>query len=172
MSRLLDPREHDDLLNYQLKRLVNLGGAPAIRLCEGAYGITRQEWRIIAALVEDGAMSPSALTARSGMESGRVSQIITRLVGKRLIARTEQAGDRRRASVRATEAGIRLYEALFPQLAAINRRLMAVLSPEEARSLEDCLRKLTEHALMIYEDRGGVEVQADRHVGGSQRFWR
>ena len=44
--RLAHPAEHADLLNYQLKRLVNYGGAPAIRLCEGRYGITRSEWRV------------------------------------------------------------------------------------------------------------------------------
>jgi hypothetical protein len=31
---------------------------PAIRLCEGGYGIARTEWRLIAALVESGPLSP------------------------------------------------------------------------------------------------------------------
>lgn len=50
MSVLQHPRKHDDLLNYRLKRLFSLGGAPAVRLCEGRYGIARNEWRMIAAL--------------------------------------------------------------------------------------------------------------------------
>ena len=70
-SRLADPQEHDDLLNYQLKRLVRLGGAPAIRLCEGRYGIARTEWRLVAALVETGPLSPMALAERAGIEPGR-----------------------------------------------------------------------------------------------------
>ena len=61
MSRLKQPQEHDDLLNYQLKRLLNLGGAPAIRLCEGRYGVARMEWRLVAALQEDGPMPLLAL---------------------------------------------------------------------------------------------------------------
>ena len=45
MQHLQDPQRHDDLLNYRLKRLVGLGGAPAVRLCEGRFGISRTEWR-------------------------------------------------------------------------------------------------------------------------------
>ena len=80
MSRLKQPQEHDDLLNYQLKRLLNLGGAPAIRLCEGRYGVARMEWRLVAALQEDGPMPLLALVRRTGIDQARVSRVVTNLV--------------------------------------------------------------------------------------------
>src|SRR5713101_7487994 len=144
MSRLRDPRKHDDLLNYQLKRLVTIGGAPAIRLCEGLYGVTRSEWRLIAALAEDGPMSPSMLSERTHMDLARVSKIITDVIAKGLLQRVEHPEDRRRATVGVTPAGNRLYADLFPQLAEINRRVMAALDESEALVLEQYLRKLTD----------------------------
>ncbi|MCA3180701.1 MAG: hypothetical protein O9345_07655 [Burkholderiaceae bacterium] len=40
-NRLKRPVGHDDLLNFRLERLLTLGAAPAIRLCEGRYGVAR-----------------------------------------------------------------------------------------------------------------------------------
>ena len=169
MSGLADPVEHDELLNYRLKRLVKIGGAPAIRLCEGRYGVTRQQWRVLAALVESGPMSPSKLSERAQQERAVVSRQVTGLVAKGLVQRAEQAGDRRRAELVATPAGRRLYEALFPQLAQINRRLMAALDAGEAAVLERLLDKLTAHALQIRDQGPGDDARADRRHGGSRR---
>jgi len=171
MSRLRDPRQHDDLLNYQLKRLVRLGGAPAIRLCEGQYGVTRQEWRLIAALTECGAMSPSTLAGRAEFDPVRVAKTLASLVEKGFVRRVINPKDRRRASVAPTAAGKRLYTQLFPQLALINRRLMEVLSEDEAVILEDLLFRLTQRARQVHAAGGGVEARADRRLGGSRRVW-
>ena len=168
---LQNPKRHDDLLNYQLKRLVTFGGAPAIRLCEGRYGVTRSEWRLTAALVENGPMAPSLLAHTAQMELPRVSRILTSLMAKGLVHRSDEEGDRRKAIVVATAAGRRLYAELFPQICRINRRIMEVLDTSEARVLEECLRKLTARALDIYREGGGVDVRADRRKGGSRRFW-
>jgi DNA-binding MarR family transcriptional regulator len=169
MSRLSDPRCHDDLLNYQLKRLVRLGGAPAIRLCEGQFGVARSEWRLVAALVEEGPRSPTELALRTGLEQARVSRLVTELIGKGLIERSERTEDHRRAVLTPTAKGSQLYEELFPKLAQINRRLMAVLDEGEAIVLEDLLDRLTRQAREIYEQGGGVDVRADRWRGSGHR---
>ncbi|MEO6409477.1 MAG: MarR family transcriptional regulator [Burkholderiaceae bacterium] len=168
-SRLAEPAEHDDLLNYRLKVLLSIAGAPAIRLCEGGFGITRQEWRVLAALVESGAMSPSRLAERVQLERAVVSRRVTALVDKRLVERTRSSTDARRAEVRANMSGQRLYSELFPRLAAINRRLMAGLDPAEALALERALDKLTTRARQIQREGDGVEARADRRHGGSRR---
>lgn len=171
MQHLHDPQRHDDLLNYRLKRLVGLGGAPAVRLCEGRFGISRTEWRFVAALVESGPMSPTDLARLTRIEAGRVSQALRRLVAKKLVERRVVTGDRRRATVAASEEGRRLHAMLWPELAAINRRLMTVLDDQEAATLDRCLNKLTAMAQRIHDEGGGVDVRADRRLGGSRRFW-
>lgn len=169
MSALKDPRRHDDLLNFQLKRLLMLGGAPAVRLCEGGYGVARQEWRLTAGVVEHGPLSVGELAEKSQVEPARVSRSVKALIDKGLVVRTEVPGDARRAMLAATPRGHTLYRELLPQLAAINRRLMEVLSEEEARLLESLLARLTQRAAEIHAQGGGVEVKTDRHLGGSRR---
>ena len=88
-----------------------------------------------------------------------------------LVERHAAGTDRRRAIVAATPSGRRLYESLWPELAAINRRLMSALDDDEAEVLDRCLRKLTDLAQAIHDDGGGVDVRTDRRLGGSRRFW-
>ncbi len=171
MSRLRHPKSHDDLLNFQLKRLFTLGGAPAVRLCEGVYGIPRSEWRIIAALVEGGPICPSALHARVGGDAGRASRLVASLIEKGLAVRRADRADKRRATICATPAAEAIYCKLFPQLCRINERLMSVLDEREADLLEQFLQRLTQHARNIQLEGDGVEARADRRRGGSRRIW-
>ena len=64
-----------------------------------------------------------------------------------------------------------LYRELFPALARINQRIMAALEESEALVLEDYLQRLTAKAKEILDSGGGVEVRADRRLGGSRRLW-
>ena len=171
MSRLTDPQCHDDLLNFRLKRLFTLGGAPAIRLCEGQYGISRMQWRLVAALVEHGPMSPMEVVQYTGIEQARVSRQISELQHKALVARRVAHEQGRRWELSATQSGHELYVALFPQLAAINRRLMAALTEDEALALELALDKLTVRAREVLLEGDGVPVKTERRLGGSRRFW-
>jgi DNA-binding MarR family transcriptional regulator len=169
MSALKDPQRHDDLLNYRLKRLLTAGGAPAIRLCEGGYGIARQEWRLLAALAEGGPMSPTELAQRTHIEAARVTRTVQSLARKQLAARVENPGDRRRAQLAATQRGLDLYRELLPQLADINRRLMDVLTQEESVLLDGLLQRITAHADAIQAEGGGVQVKTRRYLGGAGR---
>jgi DNA-binding MarR family transcriptional regulator len=170
MSRLKQPQEHDDLLNYQLKRLLNLGGAPAVRLCEGRYGVARMEWRMLAALHEEGAMPLTALVRRTEVDQARVSRAFGNLVAKGLACRRPPPQGTR-PILDLLPAGHALYEELFPQLAAINQRIMAALDEDEARVLADLLQRLTTQARHILQEGGGVDVRTDRRLGGSRRRW-
>lgn len=169
MSSLSDPQRHDDFLNYQLKRLVTMGGAPAIRLCEGRFGVARSEWRLVAALVEDGPRSSSDLADRAGMEAARASRLLTQLLAKGLVRRDPTNDSQRHHMLTATPKGERLYAELFPLLAQINRNLMAVLTESEALVLADLLGRLTERAKGIRDEGGGVSERADRWRGQGRR---
>lgn len=167
---LRDPADLHDLLNYRLIRLAGLGGAPVIRLCEGRYGISRREWRIVALLAAHGPLAPSVVAERAELDRARTSRAITGLVAKRLVERAAQPGDQRRAVVELSEAGERLYGELFPQIAELNRQIMAVLDDAAMKSLDDALRRLTESAASVNQ-RLVTEVRADRRRGASRRRW-
>jgi DNA-binding MarR family transcriptional regulator len=164
------PRNLDDLLNYRLVRLVALSSAPVIRLCEGRFGISRREWRIVALLAAHGPLSPSALAERGDLDRARTSRAITGLVAKKLLARVTQPGDRRRAQVALTDAGRRLYDEVFPAVAEVNRKLVSVLDETMRASFDEALARLTTHAAQLNRELA-TEVHADRRRGGSRRRW-
>ena len=53
-ARLASPGSLDDLLLYRINRLLSVAGSMVIRLCEGRFGITRREWRVLALLAQEG----------------------------------------------------------------------------------------------------------------------
>lgn len=65
-----------------------------------------------------------------------MSRAVKALIEKGLVRRRPGDGEPRRALLEPTERGRSLYRALLPQLAAINQRLMMVLSDAEARKQE------------------------------------
>jgi len=140
--RMADPQALGDLLLYRLSRLAGAAGVPAVRLCEGRYGITRREWRMLALLAEGGAMHPSTLAMQAQLDRARTSRALSALVAKGWVRRTVQASDQRYAHVELTDSGRRLHAQLFPEIAALNRELLSVLSPEAVNALQAMLDRL------------------------------
>lgn len=170
LSRLRAPATIDDLLNYRLMRLLAVSSAPVIRLCEGRYGISRREWRLVALLAHHGALSPSALADEADLDRARTSRAIGALLGKRLVERAAQPGDRRRARVQLSPAGRALHDELFPQVADFNRRLVSVLDDAAADQLLASLDALSRQA-QVLNRAVAIDVQADRRHGGSRKHW-
>jgi DNA-binding MarR family transcriptional regulator len=166
---LADPQTVDDLLNYRLSRLFSASGAMVIRLCEGRYGITRREWRLIALLAAHGAMSPSELAQRAHLERARTSRLITQLAERSLIRRLPDPQDGRRAAVELTASGRQLYDELFPQSVHFHGQVLGVLSSSELAAFEDALGKLTANAERIAAAKPVAE-KADRRHGGARRI--
>ena len=145
-SRLSAPQGLDDLLLYRLSRLLGVAGAPVIRLCEGQFGITRREWRVLALLAQDDGLLSSQLAERAQLDRARTSKAITSLVAKKLLRREARPNDRRQAALALTDAGRALYVALFPMVLQINRDLLACLAGPEVSGLDAALDLLQRRA--------------------------
>ncbi|MDZ5458490.1 MarR family winged helix-turn-helix transcriptional regulator [Azohydromonas lata] len=158
----------DEVLNYRLTRLIALSGAPVIRLCEGRYGISRREWRLLAHLAAQGPLSPSDLAEQIALDRARTSRAIGSLAVKGFIQRVALPGDRRRALVALNDKGQALHAELFPQVAELNRRLLQALDDGLLQSLDAMLQRLTEQAGQLNHS-FATEVRADRHRGGGGR---
>ncbi len=142
-----------------------------VRLLEGRYGIARREWRLLAVLAARGALSPSALADEAHLDRPRTSRAIGTLAAKGLLERVPQPGDHRRARVALTAGGRRLFDEIFPQVAAINAELVGVLGAAQQRTLDDALALLTARAERLNAERV-QDVRADRRAGGSRRVRR
>ena len=146
LPRMAQPRALGDLLLYRLSRLSGAASLPAVRLCEGRYGITRREWRMLALLAEGGSMHPSDLAVQAQLDRARTSRALSALVAKGWVRRTVQASDQRYAHVALTDTGRRLHAQLFPDIAGLNRELLSVLPAEEIAALDATLQRLQAQA--------------------------
>lgn len=145
-SRLLAPTSLDELFLFRLTRLLAVAGAPVIRLCEGQHNITRREWRLIAALAQQGPMLSSELADYIHLDRGRTSKAVSDLVEKRLLLRSPRPGDRRRVDLALNDAGQSVYDSLFPAVVTLNQTLLAELSVAELDGLDHLLTKLQKRA--------------------------
>jgi DNA-binding MarR family transcriptional regulator len=136
------PRTLDDLLLYRTSRLLSVAGSMVIRLCEGRFGITRREWRLIATLAGHGALGSSQLAEHAQLDRARTSRAVSSLVEKGLVSREQPAGDRRHVLLRLTASGTKLHAELYPLVCAINTELLGALDTAEAALLDDMLQRL------------------------------
>jgi DNA-binding MarR family transcriptional regulator len=168
MAALRHPSGLDDLLLYKLSRLLAVAGSMVIRLCEGRFGITRREWRVIARLAQDQELLSSELAERIQLDRARTSRAVSSLVTKKLVRRQVGVADRRHAHLALTEKGRALHRALFPLVCEINRSLLAPLSAEDVRRLDGMLDRLQGQAAALV---GVAELpKADRRRGGRARL--
>ncbi|MBE7368984.1 MarR family winged helix-turn-helix transcriptional regulator [Ramlibacter pallidus] len=155
-------------MNYRLLRLLALAGAPVIRLCEGRYGVSRREFRLLALIVDGGPISPSRLSELAHLDATRSSRVVAALLKKQLVRREVQGNDRRFALLAATPKGRELHAELFPQIAEINRRMVSVLDARQVAALDEILAVLTPHAEAV---NGSIvlDVRAERGRGRERR---
>jgi DNA-binding MarR family transcriptional regulator len=168
--RLMAPQTIDDLLLYQMGQMLAVCGGIVIRYCEGRFGITRREWRVLALLADRGPLGSSELAAQAQLDRPRTSKAVTALVRKKLVSRTPRAGDARYIGLALTPAGQALYDELFPVVAQVNRDVLAALSVPEVAQLDDMLARLHRRSVQMV---AGAELPlADRRRGGSARHRR
>jgi len=136
------PRTLDDLLLYRTSRLLSVAGSLVIRLCEGRFGITRREWRLIATLAGHGALGSSQLAEQAQLDRARTSRAVTSLVSKGLVSRAQPAGDRRHVLLSLTAPGRKLHAQLYPLVSSINAELLGALKADEVALLDDMLQRL------------------------------
>ena len=166
-SPLGRPASLDDLLLYRISRLLATAGTMVIRLCEGRFGITRREWRVLALLAVHEDLLSSQLAERAQLDRARTSRAVTSLVAKKLVRRVVGPGDRRQVRVSLTDEGRQLYEALFPLVRDLNRELLSPVSTADVTRLHGVLAKLQTRADELVART--PLPKADRRRGGRTR---
>ncbi|MDE2456206.1 MAG: winged helix-turn-helix transcriptional regulator [Burkholderiales bacterium] len=169
-ARMRAPESILDLVNYQMHQIETLNASRVTRICEGRFGITRREWRLIALLATFGPMAPSDIALRAALDRSRTSKALLPLRAKGLVERSVQPGDARRAMVALTPSGHAIYAQIFPDVKRINTELLAVLDESDLAQLERLLGLLRARARELVRSRDD-EAPADRRRGGSRRAW-
>jgi DNA-binding MarR family transcriptional regulator len=168
-SRLSRLDALDDLLFYRLSRVAATAGSMVIRLCEGQYGITRREWRLLGRLVMHDKLTPTALADKAQLDKAQTSKAITSLVKKNLVERHAKTSDRRYAELCLTDAGRALYVELMPQVRQLNLQLLDVLQADEVELLDGLLDRLQSRAQTLVAQHHDELPKTMRYKGGKAR---
>jgi DNA-binding MarR family transcriptional regulator len=157
-----------DVLPYQANQLLARSGAPVLRWCEGQFGITRRQWRVLAALMETDSVRSSQLAETIELDRVRTSRALHEMEQRGLIARKPEPGNARYVRVSVTDQGKAIYEALWPMVRDHHRRLMEVLSEAEVTLFEDMLSRLQTRALELRDSYDNLP-KANRRAGRARQ---
>jgi len=109
------------------------------------YKLTAPEWRTMAVLGQNGAMSANSVIAQTTMDKVRVSRAVAKLLKANYITREADPGDRRRAILDLTPKGLEIYRQIVPLVQEIEAEVLASLSAIERAGLDSALTKLEMH---------------------------
>jgi DNA-binding MarR family transcriptional regulator len=153
---------------YRLYQAWSQSNPVFVRLCEGRFGITRREWRILACAVEGGIMNSAELAAAAKLDLPRTSRTLGTLCEKGWLRRLHDSADRRVVRVEATAEGIDRYRRLLPEVARLNDLLVQDLSHDEIALLRDFLARIEQRGRRMADD-NIVSEKASRREGGTRR---
>lgn len=92
-----------------------------------ANGVTEQQWRVVRALGEAGALEPRQIVARCGISSPSLAGVLSRMEDMGLVRRERIRHDLRRQLASLTAEGLALIARMAPQIettyAAVEKRL-------------------------------------------------
>ncbi|HEX6706362.1 MAG TPA: homoprotocatechuate degradation operon regulator HpaR [Albitalea sp.] len=107
------------------------------------HGVSEQQWRVLRALVSDGPMRASDLSADTLISMPSLSRLLKTLEAKRLIERSAHKDDQRAAQITMTRQGRRLVEAIGPLSEAIYAQIAEQVSEPHLEQLYGLLEEMS-----------------------------
>lgn len=135
-----------DYLPYRLSVAANAVSQLIARAYEDRFGLKIPQWRLIAALADEGALTPQALCERTVMDKVTVTRAAQALVKRGLAGREPHARDGRSHRLRLTRAGEELHRLVAPLALAYEEQLLAGIGAHEVEQLKVQLRQLQQTA--------------------------
>jgi DNA-binding MarR family transcriptional regulator len=132
----------ETFLPYRLSVVTNHASRLFARRYSEAYGLSIPEWRVLAVVGRFGGLSATGVVERTAMDKVEVSRAVRALPDRGLLARQEDAADRRVQRLAMTAAGRALHAAIVPEARALEAELLAALTPAEGRALHALLDRL------------------------------
>jgi DNA-binding MarR family transcriptional regulator len=108
------------------------------------FGLTIPEWRVIAVLAEQGAMTQQGIGQMTYMDKVTVSRAAIALVERSLVARRPNPQDKRSHLLDLSWDGRELYAAIVPRALAMEKAIFVSLSPKDRAALIALLQRIDE----------------------------
>lgn len=106
------------------------------------FGMKRSEWRTMAILGQNPAMTASEIVAASSMDKVSVSRAITSLRKRGWLVESANRNDARSRLLKLSRSGRDVYTTLVPQMFELEQRLLADLSDEEVATLKSLMARV------------------------------
>jgi DNA-binding MarR family transcriptional regulator len=113
------------------------------------FGLTRDEWRVLAALADCGAVKTARVIEHTTLEKMQVSRAVQRLEADGLLLRRPDPEDGRGWVLGLSPSGRALYKKIVPVVAARESFLLEALDDSERRALDAALSKVLQRARML-----------------------
>jgi DNA-binding MarR family transcriptional regulator len=136
----------DQFFPYQLAVAADAVSRALSKVYGAAHGLTREEWRILAALDGAGEVSSVEIAQRTTLDKVQVCRAAQRLEDKGLISRDVHGIDRRLRVFRLTPDGETLFRRALPQVQARAEDILSQLDPSERQALGRALSRLVQAA--------------------------
>ena len=115
-----------------------------------AFGMTRNEWRILAVLAmhlainDKGKISAKDICAFTKLDKMPVSRALKQLEKASLVVRQQSTSDMRFTHFSLTPKGVERYQVIVPKVRAAEQQVLQLLTSEEQEQLKLLTEKLLE----------------------------
>lgn len=132
---------------YQLAQLAEAVSRSVASVYADRFGLSRDEWRILAALAEQGQMQASDLVPHTSLDKMQVSRALGRMETAGLILREPSPEDARARIVKPTARARRLYRKIVPMVEEREAYLLQALSTSERELLLRAMQTIRTRAM-------------------------
>ena len=133
----------DTSLLFGLVRFLNYMGQEFERYA-ATLDLSLPEWRVMIVIGNYPKLSAVEVADATGYSEMNISRIVRRLLEKGYAGRSMSRSDRRRAELKLTRAGTRIYDVMLPNTRDAEREVMEALSPEDLKHLRSIVERLNQ----------------------------
>ncbi|WP_409019499.1 MarR family winged helix-turn-helix transcriptional regulator [Brevundimonas vesicularis] len=105
----------------------------------GTDGLTQRQFAVLEAVDARSGLTQSDLVKATGIDRSTLADLVARMTTKGLLERERSTLDARAMAVRLSEAGQAALEAARPKVAAVDKRILALLPKTKRDSFMDLL---------------------------------
>lgn len=157
----------EQFVSYRLHLLVNVNERAANMLYTRKFGISLNEWRVMALLGECESLPVTQIAKRTDLDKSQVSRIASALAKRRYLSRKANTEDARSVMLKLTPSGHAIHQRIFSEESlGRQERLLSQLTKAERTYLDSAIGKLILEARRMYED----ERRATRRSGKPRRL--
>ena len=136
-----------EYLPYRLSVAANAVSRLIARAYEDQFGLTIPQWRLMAVLGDEGALTQQALCGRTLMDKVTVMRAAQGLTRRRLVKRQPNAQDGRSHRLDLSQTGYALYCKVLPLAREYESQLLAGMKASDVALLHRLLRHVETAAL-------------------------